>query len=130
MRVLFRVMPHTRPAPPEADALHRLVQLAAARAHLPVALLLLLLVPLLAFHLAAALFGRPRPARTPQRDWYPGSTPQALTDNTPEARAARRLRAWIGWILRGLPARGMRPFSVRPAAPAPTRTARAPPRPA
>jgi hypothetical protein len=119
-------MPHPAPAPPEADAVHPLVQAAIACALLPPALIALLLA------LAAALLGRlrPRPGRTPQRDWYPGSSPHAQNDNTPESRAANRLRAWIGWILRSHPGRGMAPSGARPAPPAPTRTARAPPRPA
>ena len=115
-------MPHPAPAPPEAAALHRLVRALAACANLPAALQALLLA------LAAALFGRPRrPARTPLRDWYAG-TSHPQTDDAPASRAANRLRAWIGWILPGQPARGMRASGARPAAPTPTRTARAPPR--
>jgi hypothetical protein len=67
-----------------------------------------------------------RTPRRPLRDWY--YTPPETPDATPrQLRAARRLRAWIGWILRRCPARGMAPTGSRPAPPCPRRTARAPP---
>ena len=133
-------MPHPVAAPVEADALRRLAE-AMKRVHFP-APLLHLLVALLALLtgnkcLAARLTAVLPPAsgrtwRTPQRDWQFSPTGETIDDLAPvlHPRALRRLRrqrAWIGWILRGLPGRGMRRSGKRAPAPSPACTARAPP---
>ncbi len=68
----------------------------------------------------------------PGRTWHFSSTGETIDDLAPvlHPRALRRLRrqrAWIGWILRGRPGRGMRRSGQRAPAPRPFRTARAPP---
>jgi hypothetical protein len=70
--------------------------------------------------------------RTPLRDWQFSPTGETIEDLAPvlHPRALRRLRrqrAWIGWILRGLPGRGMRRSGKRAPQSSPRRTARAPP---
>ncbi len=70
--------------------------------------------------------------RTPQRDWHFSPTGETIDDLAPvlHPRALRRLRrqrAWIGWILRGRPGRGMRLSGHRAPEPSPACTARAPP---
>ena len=100
---------------------------ANTRAHLPGVLESLLLA------LLASLFGRLDPAArscwnpSPATSFHPvpASAPIRLPN---ESRAANRLRAWIGWILRFMPDRGMAPSGRAPALPSPIRTARAPPR--
>jgi hypothetical protein len=81
--------------------------------------------------LLASLFGRPDFARIawhhPTDTHHPASTPTPIRG---ESRAENRLRAWVGWILRFFPGLGMAPSGRAPAPPSPTRTARAPPRPA
>ena len=121
-------MPHHPTAPDEADALRPLAQ-AIAHARIPAALKLLLLALLAAF---ARAEGAGRALRRPRKDWYP--SPLAETAEDPDSvlhpaalRALRRQRAWIGWILRGLPGRGMRLSGRRAAAPCPEQAARAPP---
>jgi hypothetical protein len=118
-------MPHPFLAPAEADAPRHLAA-AIARAHLPAALKFLLLA------LVAALAGRPLLRASIL--WHPS---HQETETGPESaphphalRAVRRIRARIGWLLRGRPARGMSLSGTRAAAPCPTRSARAPPRPA
>jgi hypothetical protein len=133
-------MPHPVAAPLEADALRRLAE-AMNRVHFPATLLHLLLALLailtgnksVAGQLQAALApAHGRTWRTPQRDWQFSPTGETIDDLAPilHPRALRRLRrqrAWIGWILRGLPARGMRRSGNRAPAPSPACTARAPP---
>ena len=133
-------MPHPVAAPLEADALRRLAE-AAKRVHFPAPLLQLLLALLavltgnksVAAQLQAVLAPTPgRTWRTPLRDWQFSPTGETIDDLAPvlHPRALRRLRrqrAWIGWILRGLPGRGMRRSGRRAPAPRPLRTARAPP---
>ena len=122
-------MPHQPAAPSEADALRPLAQ-AIAHARIPAALKLLLLALLGAVSLAEYAA---RPLRRPRKDWYP--SPQAETADHPDSvldsrapRAYRRLRAWIGWILRCLPGLGMALSGKRALPPRPSRAARAPPR--
>ncbi len=129
-------MPHPVATPNEADALRRLAE-AMNRVHFPVPLLHFLLA------LLAVLTGTKsvtpvlvpvlgRTWRTPQRDWHFSPTGETIDDLAPvlHPRALRRLRrqrAWIGWILRGRPGRGMRRSGNRAAAPRPRCIARAPP---
>jgi hypothetical protein len=111
------------------------------RVHFPATLLQFLLA-LLAFltgnrAVAAQLERVLAPAhgrtwRTPLRDWHFSPTGETIDDLAPvlHPRALRRLRrqrAWIGWILRGRPGRGMRRSGNRAPNPSPARTARAPP---
>ena len=129
-------MPHPVAAPLEADALRRLAE-AMKRVHFPAPLLHLLLALLAVLtgtksvaNTLAPVLGRAR--RTPQRDWQFSPTGETIDDLAPvlHPRALRRLRrqrAWIGWILRGLPGRGMRRSGHRAPAPRPLCTARAPP---
>ena len=131
-------MPHPVAAPTEADALRRLAE-AMNRVHFPAPLLHLLLA-LLAFlsgnkavmpQLTLATASA-RTWRTPSRDWQFSPTGETIDDLAPvlHPRALRRLRrqrAWIGWILRGLPGRGMRRSGNRAPEPSPACTARAPP---
>jgi hypothetical protein len=131
-------MPHPVAAPHEADALRRLAE-AMNRVHFPAPLLHLLLA-LLAFltgnkavmaHLTLANPSA-RTWRTPQRDWHFSPTGETIDDLAPvlHPRALRRLRrqrAWIGWILRGRPGRGMRRSGSGAPAPRPRCLARAPP---
>ena len=64
--------------------------------------------------------------RRPLRDWHPFPNEQDA-ESLPQLRRWRRLRAWIGWILRGCPNRGIS-AARRSRVPArPPRTARAPP---
>ncbi|MCX7375691.1 MAG: hypothetical protein NTY94_03010 [Alphaproteobacteria bacterium] len=131
-------MPHPVAAPLEADALRRLAE-AMNRVHFPAPLLQLLLA-LLAFlsgnkavmaELTLATASA-RTWRTPLRDWHFSPTGETIDDlaSVLHPRALRRLRrqrAWIGWILRGRPGRGMRRSGHRAPAPRPLCTARAPP---
>jgi hypothetical protein len=133
-------MTHPVAAPREADALRRLAG-AMNRVHFPATLLQLLLALLAvltgnksaASQLTAALApAHGRTWRTPQRDWQFSPTGETIDDLAPvlHPRALRRLRrqrAWIGWILRGLPGRGLRLSGHRAPAPCPTCIARAPP---
>jgi hypothetical protein len=71
--------------------------------------------------------------RTPLHDWQFSPTGETVDDLAPvlHPRALRRLRrqrAWIGWILRGLPGLGMRRSGNRAPFPRPVFIARAPPR--
>ena len=126
-------MPHPVAVPLEADALRRLAE-AMKRVHFPATLLHLLLA------LLALLTGtRPVPVptpgrtwRTPLRDWQFSPTGETIDDLAPvlHPRALRRLRrqrAWIGWILRGLPGRGLRLSGKRAPELCPLGIARAPP---
>jgi hypothetical protein len=111
------------------------------RVHFPAPLLQLLLALLavltgnksLAAQFEAAVATAPgRTWRTPLRDWHFSATGETIDDLAPvlHPRALRRLRrqrAWIGWILRGRPGRGMRRSGHRAPAPRPSCTARAPP---
>ena len=112
------------------------------RVHLPAPLLTLILALLSALfrntsaleRLAAAglPMARGRTWRTPLRDWQFSPTGETIDDLAPvlHPRALRRLRrqrAWIGWILRGLPGRGMRRSGKRAPAFSPACHARAPP---
>ena len=133
-------MPNTAATPTEADALRRMAG-AANRVHIPATLLQLLLL-LLAFltgnRSLMAGIAMPGPAqgrtwRTPLRDWQFSPTGETIDDLAPvlHPRALRRLRrqrAWIGWILRGLPGLGMRRSGNRAPFPRPVFIARAPPR--
>ena len=104
------------------------------RVHFPATLLHLLLA-LLAFLTGSKSALAPTPGRTwrtPLRDWQFSPTGETIDDLAPvlHPRALRRLRrqrAWIGWILRGRPGRGMRRSGKRAPNPSPTCTARAPP---
>jgi hypothetical protein len=121
-------MPHPSAAPVEADALRPLAQ-AITHAHFPAALKLLLLALLAAFSMAT---GAGRALRRPGRDWYLSSHADSAAnpDSAQDPhilRAIRRLRAWLGWILRCDRAEGMALSGQRAQAPCPTRTARAPP---
>jgi hypothetical protein len=131
-------MPHPAAAPHEADALRRLAE-AMNRVHFPAPLLHLLLA-LLAFLtgnkavMAQLTLANPsaRTWRTPLRDWHFSPTGETIDDLAPvlHPRALRRLRrqrAWIGWILRGRPGRGMRRSGNRAPEPSPACIARAPP---
>ena len=136
-------MPHPVAAPSEADALRRLAE-AMKRVHLPAAwvqVLLALLAVLTGNTSILAPLGMDRASlsplhgrtwRTPRRDWQFSPTGETIDDLAPvlPPRALRRLRrqrAWIGWILRGLPGRGMRRAARRAPAPGPRGIARAPP---
>ncbi len=121
-------MPHQAAAPIEADALRPLAQ-ANTHARIPAALKLLLLALLAAFSVAD-LAGRR--LRRPRQDWYPSA--ECETDEDSESvwdaralRRIRRIRAWIGWILRCDRHGGMALSGQRALAPCPTRAARAPP---
>ena len=126
-------MPHPVAAPLEADALRRLAE-AMNRVHFPATLLQFLLA-LLAFLTGNQSALAPTPGRTwrtPLRDWQFSPTGETIDDLAPvlHPRALRRLRrqrAWIGWILRGRPGRGMRRSGNRAPAPRPLCLARAPP---
>jgi hypothetical protein len=129
-------MPHPAAAPHEADALRRLAE-AMTRVHFPAPLLhfLLALLAVLTGNKSVAAALAPalgRTWRTPSRDWHFSPTGETIDDLAPvlHPRALRRLRrqrAWIGWILRGRPGRGMRRSGKRAPAPVPFCTARAPP---
>ena len=126
----FPDMPHPAPAPTLAAVPQDLLRALLLCMALPAALSAALSAALAALLLALWAGGRARPGRTPARDWYPGGTlPQTVDSPEHRAalRAARRLRAWIGWILRFHPDLGMAPSGARAVAPAPTRIARAPP---
>jgi hypothetical protein len=109
------------------------------RVHFPATLLHLLLALLALLtgkRSVTAQFGvtlaPARTWRTPLRDWQFSPTGETIDDLAPvlHPRALRRLRrqrAWIGWILRGLPGRGMRRSGKRAPKACPRRTARAPP---
>ena len=134
-------MPNAVAAPTEADALRRMAE-AMNRVHLPATLLHVLLT-LLAFltgnRSALARLAMPglclaqgRTWRTPQRDWQFSPTGETIDDLAPvlHPRALHRLRrqrAWIGWILRGRPGRGMRRSGHPAPEPCPVFVARAPP---
>ena len=126
-------MPHPVAAPLEADALRRLAE-AMNRVHFPATLLQFLLA-LLAFLTGTKSVLAPtsgRTWRTPLRDWHFSPTGETIDDLAPvlHPRALRRLRrqrAWIGWILRGRPGRGMRRSGHRAPEPSPACIARAPP---
>ncbi len=137
---MFVLMPNTVAAPDQADSLRRMAK-AMTRVHFSATLLQFLLA-LLAFltgnravtaQLERALVpAHGRTWRTPLRDWQFSPTGETIDDLAPvlHPRALRRLRrqrAWIGWILRGLPGRGMRRCGQRVPKPRPARTARAPP---
>jgi len=111
----------TRSADPFA-ILRRVAQ--ATHESRPGALELLLLLALLASLLSRLAPGARTAWHHPASSHHPASEPAPLRD---ESRAANRLRAWIGWILRFLPGLGMTPSGARPAPPRPSRTARAPP---
>ena len=82
--------------------------------------------------LLAALLGRLAP--TTRGQWHPspdsGQRAGALGYESlrGDSGAPNRLCAWIGWILRGLPNRGMAPSGARPTPLSPVHVARAPPR--
>jgi hypothetical protein len=126
-------MPHPVATPLEADALRRLAE-AMNRVHFPATLLQFLLA-LLAFLTGIKSVLAPtsgRTWRTPLRDWQFSPTGETIDDLAPvlHPRALRRLRrqrAWIGWILRGLPGLGLRLSGKRAPALCPLGTARAPP---
>ena len=126
-------MTHPVAAPLEADALRRLAE-AMNRVHFPATLLHLLLA-LLAFLTGSKSAPAPTPGRTwrtPLRDWQFSPTGETIDDLAPvlHPRALRRLRrqrAWIGWILRGLPGLGLRLSGKRVPELCPVGTARAPP---
>ncbi len=121
-------MPYQAAAPVEAAALRPLAQ-AITHARIPAALRLLLLALLAAFSVADRAG---RTLRRPRQDWYP--SPAFEADEDPESvwdaralRRIRRIRAWIGWILRCDRAKGMALSGQRALAPCPIRAARAPP---
>ncbi len=137
-------MPDAIAAPDEADALRRMAKV-MNRVHFPATLLHLLHLLHLLLALLAVLIGsksampglalgtaRGRTWRTPLRDWQVSPTGETIDDLAPvlHPRALRRLRrqrAWLGWIMRGRPGRGMR-RSAKPApGVSPVFTARAPP---
>ena len=131
-------MPNTVAAPDEADALRRMAKV-LNRVHVPATLLHLLLALLAVFlgskaAMPALALGtaQGRTWRTPLRDWQFSPTGETIDDLAPvlHPRALRRLRrqrAWLGWIMRGRPGRGMR-RSAKPApGVSPVFTARAPP---
>jgi hypothetical protein len=134
-------MPVKTAAPSEADALRRLAE-AAKRVHFPATLLQLILA-LIAFltgnkSLAAAVGASMTGAtvrtwRTPLRDWHFSPNGETIDDLAPvlspgALRRLRQQRAWIGWILRGAPGRGMRRSGKPNTAFAPDSVARAPPK--
>ena len=131
-------MPNTSAAPSEADALRRMAKV-MNRVHVPATLLHLLLALLaILFRRKSAMPGlalgtaQGRTWRTPLRDWQFSPTGETIDDLAPvlHPRALRRLRrqrAWLGWIMRGRPGRGMRRSGKRAPAPSPLRIARAPP---
>ena len=134
-------MPVTTAAPSEADALRRLAE-SAKRVHFPATLLHFILA-LLAFltgnkSLAAQVTGSitgatVRTWRTPLRDWHFSPNGETIDDLAPvlspgALRRLRQQRAWIGWILRCEPGRGMRRSGKPAPAPRPESVARAPPK--
>ena len=132
-------MPNPVAAPDEADALRRMAK-AMTRVHFPATLLQFLLALLATlFRSKSVMAGLPmgseagRTWRTPLRDWQFSPTGETIDDLAPvlHPRALRRLRrqrAWLGWIMRGLPGRGMRRSGKRAPALSPVRIARAPPK--
>ncbi len=126
-------MPDQAAAPVEADSLRPLAQ-AITHARIPAALKLLLLALLAALAATGAVR---RTRRRPRKDWYPSPELDAAEhpDSPWDHRALRRIRrqrAWLGWILRCLPGRGMSLSGRRapvpcPAPSGPARAARAPP---
>ena len=118
-------MPLHPAAPVEADALRPLAQ-AILHARIPAALKFLLLA---LFGTASLASHANRVLRRPSKDWYPSPTTEAgdHPESVLESRAIRRIRAWIGWILRGLPNEGMSLSGRHAPLPCPARTARAPP---
>ena len=131
-------MPNTSAAPSEADALRRMAKV-MNRVHVPATLLHLLLA-LLAILLGSksAMPGlalgtaQGRTWRTPLRDWQFSPTGETIDDLAPvlHPRALRRLRrqrAWLGWIMRGRPGRGMRRSGKPAPGVSPSCVARAPP---
>ena len=105
------------------------------RVHFPAPLLqflLALLAVLTGTKSVTTVLAPGRTWRTPRSDWHFSPTGETLDDLAPvlHPRALRRLRrqrAWIGWILRGRPGRGMRLSGHRAPEPSPACTARAPP---
>jgi hypothetical protein len=133
-------MPGTTAAPSEADALRRLAE-AAKRVHFPATLLHVLLALLafltgnksLAAQATASVTGTVvRTWRTPLRDWHFSPNGETIDDLAPvlspgALRRLRQQRAWIGWILRCDPGRGMRRSGKPAPIPRPESIARAPP---
>jgi hypothetical protein len=124
-------MPNQPAAPSEADAPRPWAR-AILHARIPAPLKLLLLALLAAFARAEA------PCRTLhllRQDWL-FSTSTDFSEDLDSAQdpyALRRilqLRAEIGWLMRGLPNRGMMLSGQRAPVPCPARAARAPPWPA
>jgi hypothetical protein len=131
-------MPNITAAPDEADALRRMAKV-MNRVHVPATVLQFLLA------LIAILIGKKsampglalgtaqgRTWRTPLRDWQVSPTGETIDDLAPvlHPRALRRLRrqrAWLGWIMRGRPGRGMRRSARQAPGLSPVFTARAPP---
>ncbi len=121
-------MTHQPAAPSEADAPRPWAR-AILHARIPAALKLLLLALL-------ATFSKAEPtARTRhllRQDWL-FSTNTDLTEDLDSARnpytlrRLLRLRAEIGWLMRGSPNRGMTLSGHRAPAPCPPQAARAPP---
>ena len=125
------MIPNQPTAPSEADAPRPWAR-AILHARIPAPLKLLLLALLAAFARAEA------PCRTRhllRQDWL-FSTSTDFSEDLDSAQdpyALRRilqLRAEIGWLMRGLPNRGMMLSGQRAPVPCPARAARAPPWPA
>ncbi len=133
-------MPVKTAAPGEADALRRLAE-SAKRVHFPATLLQLILVLIafltgnksLAAQATASITGATvRTWRTPLRDWHFSPNGETIDDLAPvlspgALRRLRQQRAWIGWILRCEPGRGMRRSGKPNSDFAPDSVARAPP---
>jgi hypothetical protein len=71
--------------------------------------------------------------RTPLRDWHFSPNGETIDDLAPvlspgALRRLRQQRAWIGWILRCEPGRGMRRSGKPAPGVRPDRSARAPPK--
>ncbi len=133
-------MPVKTAAPSEADALRRMAE-AAKRVHFPATLLHVILALLafltgnkaLAAQATASITGATvRTWRTPLRDWHFSPNGETIDDLAPvlspgALRRLRQQRAWIGWILRCEPGKGMRRSGKPAPAPRPNSVARAPP---
>ena len=121
-------MPNQAAAPSEADAPRPWAR-AILRARIPAALKLLLLALLAAFSRAD---GTRRTLRALRKDWL-FSTNTGLGEDLDSAqdpyalRRILRLRAEIGWLMRGKPNRGMALSGSRAPALCPAQAARAPP---
>ena len=124
----FPVMTHQPAAPSEADAPRPWAR-AILHARIPVALKLLLLALFAALSVAST---SRRMLRAPRKDWFiaahtnPNDHHETVIDWY-ELRRRRRVRAELGWLLRGTRNKGMANLGNPTPVLRPTQPARAPP---